>query len=74
MDDAITHCFPHVNDPAERAGQKFLTATNEARNSLNDRILDTLTQIYRLREFIARSSDAIEYGANSDNVEDHITA
>ncbi|CAK0788476.1 unnamed protein product [Prorocentrum cordatum] len=74
MDDAITHCFPHINDPAECADRKILTATIEARNTFNDRILDTLTRTYLLHEFIAKSSDAIEYDSNNDTVEDHITA
>ncbi|CAK0871499.1 unnamed protein product [Prorocentrum cordatum] len=74
MDNAISYCSPHVNDPAECAHRKILTATNEARNCFNDRILDTLTQTHLLRQFVTRSSDAIEYDSNNDAVEDHITA
>ncbi|CAK0810491.1 unnamed protein product, partial [Prorocentrum cordatum] len=66
MDNAISYCFTRVNDPAERARRKILTATNEARNCFNDRILDTLTQTHLLRQFVTRSSDAIEYDSNGD--------
>jgi hypothetical protein len=47
--DAISFCFPHLNDPHACANSRIVATTNEGVNEINDDILNELVQTYKTR-------------------------
>ena len=72
--DAVTFCFPALNDPHACANKKILSPTNLAVDSFNDFVLDKLTSVYLLPQYFKRSADCLEYDHGCDNVESYMTS
>ena len=70
----INFCFDALNDPHSCATKKILCPTNAAVDAFNTLVLDKLTKVYLLAEFIKHSADSIEYDHGHTNIESHMTA
>lgn len=71
---SLDFCFPALNDPLDCVDKKILCPTNAAVNAFNDLILDKLTQVYLLPQYVRQSADSIEYDGDHDTLQSHVTA